>query len=326
MILRRTFLAGLAVLAAPLAAKAQRQPAKIARIGFLGLSSASATASRVEAMRTGLRDLGYVDGKNIVIEFRWAENKYDRLPELAAELVRTKVDVLVTYGAPGTRAAKGATTTIPIVIAATGDAVAMGLVASLARPGGNVTGSTYFIQDLFAKRLELLKQALPRVNQVAVLLNPGNPANLTNIKTMEIAAKSMNVDLHRFEARGPEEFESAFAAVAQKGVDAVQVLEDAMLNANVKGTAELAARHRLPSVGFADFARAGGMVGYGVNILELFRRVAYFVDRILKGTKPADLPVEQPTRFELVVNVKTAKALGLRIPQQLLLRADEVIE
>lgn len=323
---RRKFLAGIAALAAPLATRAQMQSSKIARIGFLGLTSASATAGRVEAMRAGLRDLGYVEGKNIVIEYRWADGKYDRLPELAADLVGTKVDVLVTYGAPGTRAAKGATTTIPIVIAATGDAVAMGLVASLARPGGNVTGSTYFIQDLFAKRLELLKQALPRVSQVAVLLNPGNPANLINTKTMELAAKSMKLGLHQFEARGPNEFENAFAAMAQKGVDAVHVIEDAMLNANAKGTAELAARHGLPSVGFAEFARAGGMLGYGVNIPELYRRVAYFVDRILKGSRPADLPVEQPTRFELLVNMKTAKALHLRMPQELLLRADEVIE
>lgn len=322
---RDTVLALIALGAVTHAARAQ-QADKIYRIGFLGLATASGAASRLEAMRAGLRDLGYAEGKNIVMEVRWANEEYDRLPELAAELVRLNVDVIVTHGAPGVRAAKGATATIPIVILSTGDAVASGLVASLARPGGNVTGSTYFIQDLFAKRLELLKEAVPRITQVGILMNPHNPANLTNIKKMESTAASMKVGLHRFEVRRPDEFAGAFVAMTRKGVDAVQVLEDAMLNANSKGTAEHAARQRLPSVGFTDFAESGGMIGYGVNLLQLSRRVGYFVDRILKGTKPADIPVEQATRFELVLNLETAKVLGIKIPQAVLLRADRVIE
>ena len=322
---RDTLLAFLALGAAPLFAKAQ-QTQKTYRIGFLGPTSTSGSASRVEAMRVGLRELGYVEGENLVIEFRWADGKYERLPELAAQLVRLKVDVLITVGVPGTRAAKGATTTIPIVIAATGDAVASGLVASLARPGGNVTGSTYFIQELFAKRLELLKGAVPRITQVAILLNPQNPGNLKNMEKMEVAAKSMKVALHLFGARGPDEFAGAFAAMAEKGVEAVQVLEDAMLNLNAVATADHAAKRRLPSIGFKEFADAGGMIGYGVNILELYRRAAYFADKILKGAKPADIPVEQATRFELVVNLRTARELGLTIPKSILLGADRVIE
>ena len=324
---RRIVLAlGAGALAAPLASFAQQQAAKIARIGFLGTASASGWASRVEALRAGLRDLGYVEGKNIVIEFRWAKEKYDQLPDLAAELVRLKVDVLVTGGTPGTLAAKRATTTIPIVMAVSGDAVASGLVASLARPGGNITGSTFFVQELYAKRLELLKEAVPRITQVAVLLNPDNPASLTNIKQMEIAAKSMKVELQRFEVRGPNEFEGAFSAMAKRRVDAVEITDDPMLIVNARAIADLAAKKRLPSIGFKEYAEAGGLKAYGVNLLDMWRRAAYFVDRILKGTKPGDLPVEQPTKFELVINMKTAKALGIKLPPSILVRADRVIE
>jgi len=267
-----------------------------------------------------------VEGKDIVIEYRWAEGKTDRLADLAAELVRLKLDVLVTVGTPGTLAAKRATTAIPIVMAGSGDAVASGLVASLARPGGNITGLTDSVPELMAKHLELLKQILPRSSRVAVLLNPGNPSNAAVLKTMESTAGSLKVELQRFEISGPDAFESAFSTMTQRRVDAIVVTTDSLFNNNVKAIADLAAQKRLPSAGTKEFAEAGGTIGYGLNFHENYRRAAYFVDRILKGTKPADLPVEQPTKFELVINLKTAKALGLTIPQTLLQRADQVIQ
>ena len=315
----------LGVLTAPFAADAQ-QPANVARIGFLGVASASSYTSEVEALRASLRDLGYVEGKNIVLEFGWAEGKHDRLTEVAAKLVRLKVDVIVTHAITGAGAAKQATTTIPIVIADAGDPVAAGLVASLARPGGNITGSTSFQSELNVKRLELLKEAMPRITQVAVLLNANNPANMRNVKDMEIAAKSMKVGLHQFAVRGPDEFDMAFATMARRGVAAIVIVEDPVLNADTVAIAILAARQRFPSIGFRKFAEAGGLMAYGVNRLELYRRAAYFVDRILKGAKPADLPVEQATKFELVINLKTARALGLSIPRSVRIRADQVIE
>jgi ABC-type uncharacterized transport system substrate-binding protein len=309
----------------PLAARSQ-QPGKVPRIGFLGPASASATASWLVALRSGLRDLGYEDGKNIVFEFRWAEGNDDRLPELAAELVRLEVDVLVTYGTPGTRAAKQATTTIPIVMAVSGDAVATGLISSLARPGRNVTGSTIFNPELCAKRLELLKEALPDTKRVAILLNPNNPVSRPNLQVAEITAASLKLELRQFEARGPNEFESAFSAMAISRVDAVSIFEDAIFFASTRSIADIALAQRLPSIGYLDFADAGGLIAYGVNLSDGFRRAAVFVDRILKGTKPSELPVEQPTRFKLVLNVKTAKVLGLEFSPTLLARADEVIE
>jgi putative ABC transport system substrate-binding protein len=323
---RRAFIGALAGgFLAPLAAGAQ-QAEKVWRIGFLGAAAPSVWASRVQALRAGLRDLGYVEGKNIVIEFRWANGMYDRLPDLAAELARLKIDVLVTAGTPGALSAKQATTTIPIVMAVSGDAVATGLVASLARPGGNITGSTSFSQQLHAKRLELLKEALPHLTLVGVLFNPRNPAFATDLQEMEIAARSMKVRLQRFETQGPNEFAGAFAAMGKSRVDAVVIQEDGMLNDNTRAMADLAAQQRLSSIGLTELADAGGLMGYGVNRVELFRRAAYFVDKILKGAKPADLPIEQPTKFKLVINLKTAKALGLTIPPSLLQRADQVIE
>jgi putative ABC transport system substrate-binding protein len=316
---------GAGALAAPLTSFAQ-QKGKVWRIGFLGAASASGLAGRVEALRAGLRDLGYVEGKSIVIEFRWAEGKYERLPELAAELVRLKVDVIVTHGVP-TRAAKAATTTIPIVMATSADPVELGFVASLARPGGNVTGMSGLSPETAAKRLELLKDAFPRTRHVAVLLNPDSPGNIRLVlPAMEATAKSLKLELQQFPVRGPSEFDSAFAAMAKRRVDAVVTTDDAMLLANIEAIANLAAKMRLPSVGFIEFAEAGGLMAYGANRRELFRRAAYFVDRILKGAKPADLPVEQATRFETVLNQKTAKALGLQFPQAVLARADRVIE
>ena len=316
---------GAAALASPLSSLAQPQT-KVWRIGFLGSESASAFASRVEALRAGFRDLGYVEGKNFVIEFRWAEGKRDRLPELAAELVRLKVDVLLTHATPGTLAAKQTTATIPIVMTGVGDAVRTGIVTSLARPGGNIAGTTYFVPELAAKRLELLKEAMPRVTQVAVLLNPDYPINVPVLQAMEVTAKAVKVGLQQFEARGPNVFDGAFAAMAKKRVGAVVVQEDPMLNVNQGAIANLAAKHRLAAAGIIELAEAGGLIGYGVVFPEMYRRAAYFVDRILKGAKPGDIPVERPTKFEMVINMKTAKALGIKLPNAILLRPDKVIE
>ena len=316
---------GASALTAPLPSFAQ-QPVKIAQIGFLGAASATGFAKQLDGFRLGLRDFGYTEGKNIVIEYRWAEGNYARLAELAAELVRSKVDVIVTHGTPGTRAAKGATTTMPIVMAVSGDAVATGLVVSLPRPGGNVTGSTFFGPELSAKQIELLKEILPRITLVAALLNPDNPVVGPMLKAIETTTKSLRLGLQQFAVRGPNEFENAFSAMVQKSIEAVAIQEDGMLNANVRTAGDLAMRKRLPLVGNTEVPQAGGLLGYGVNFPEMFRRAAYFVDKILKGAKPADLPVEQPTVFDLVINMKTAKALGIQIPQSVLLRANRVIE
>ena len=307
-------------------AVAQAQPAKVIRIGFLGPTSAASNAGRMEALRAGLRDLGYLEGKNLVIESRWAEGKFDRLPELAAELVRLNVDVILTTGTPGIRAAKNATTTIPIVMVTSGDPVGFGFVASLARPGGNITGSSTFGPELSAKRLELLKETLPRTQRVAVLFNPDNSINDRNLPAMEQTAKLLKIRLQRFEVRGAEEFKNAFAAMTKQRVDAVALPEDDFLNANQNEVAELVAKQRLPSIGRAEFAEAGGLIGYAVNFFDLYRRAAIFVDKILKGAKPAELPIEYPTKFIFTVNLKTAKQIGLTIPQSVLYQADKVIK
>ena len=302
-----------------------QQKGKIWRVGFLGTVSAASFGfpDRIEALRVGLRELGYVEGKNLALEFRWAENKHERLPELAAELVRLKVDVIVTHGT-GTGVAKNVTTTIPIVMALSGDPVATGLVASLARPGGNVTGMTGINPEVAAKRLELVMDAFPRTRNVAVLMNADSPKS--TFQAMEVAAASLKLNLHPFEVRRPGDLDSAFAAMAKKRVDAIVTIDDGMLTANSGAIAKLAAKMRVPAVGLTEFAEAGGLMAYGPNRRDMFRRSAYFVDRILKGAKPADLPVEQATRFETVLNLKTAKALGLQFPQSVLARADTVIE
>jgi putative ABC transport system substrate-binding protein len=286
----------------------------------------SVLRSRWKRFRTGLRDLGYLEGTNIVIEYRWAEGRYDRLADLAAELVRLKVDVLVTHGTPGGLAAKRATTTIPIVTATSADAVTSGLVESLARPGGNVTGSSFFVPELNAKRMEFLKEAFPHTRRMAVLLNPDNPAMVPILHALELTAGPLKVALQQFAVRRPNEFDGAFSAMTKSQVDAVAIIEDSVFQANAGAIAGLAVEKRLPSTGFKEFAEAGGLMAYGPSISHLFRRAAVYVDKILKGVRPADLPVEQPTKFELVINLKTAKALGLTIPQSLLLRADEVIQ
>ena len=330
MIGRRAFLAGLSgsLLAAPLAAEAQ-QTGKIFRIGFLspGYPYGSRNRFRLGALQQGLRELGFVEGQNISIETRWAEGKYERLPGLAAELVRLKVNVIVTYSPPAIQAAKQATGTIPIVMAGIIDPVATGFVASLARPGGNITGLSLMAPELVGKQLQILKEIVHKVSRVAVLGNPANTGNAPQLRYAQEAAQALRLRLQTLEARDPHEIDSAFAAMTKEGAGAVVVLVDAMFIGQRTRIADLAARSRLASVyGLVDFAEVGGLVFYGANDADRFRRAAYLVDRILKGAHPGDLPVEQPTKFELAINLKTAKALGLTIPPALLGRADEVIE
>ena len=325
--MKRRALLGLlgGALAAPLASFAQRQPTKAFRIGLLGLVSAAGYARQVEALRQGFRDLGYVEGQNIVIEYRWAEGRYDRLPALAAELIGLQPDVIVTSG-PGTRVLKAATTTIPIVMAVGGDAVVDGLVASLARPGGNITGSTYFAPELSAKRLEMLKDAVPRLARVAVMLNPDNRSYGVDLGLLRKTATALKVELIEVPVRSPGDFDDAFELMLRRRADGLVYLTDTMLVANMRRLGELSAKNRMPGAGSDEYPEGGGLLAYGVNFPELWRRAPYFVDKILKGANPAATPVEQATKFETVVNLKTAKALGLKIPQSVLIRADRVIE
>ena len=325
---RREFitLLGGAAVGWPLPVRAQ-QRAKVARIGYLGLVSASWHAPRVTAFRAGLRELGYVEGKDIVIEFRWAEGQYDRLPALAADLARLNVDVIVTHAAPGAFAAKKATSTIPIVITAIADLHALGLVESSARPGGNLTGLSNFNAELLGKRLELLKELVPSLAKAAVLLNADNSVGRQNIlRELEPTAKALKVELLPFEAREPGDFEGTFAAMVSQQIGAVVLHEDPVLNANSKTIVEIVARHRLPTCGFPEFVAAGGLMAYGIHFPDLDRRAAAFVDKILKGAKPAELPVERSTKFTTIVNLRTARAIGIDMPTSILLRADEVIE
>ena len=316
------------LLAEPLEGLAQQPPATMPRIGFLGVSTPAAWGPRVDAFRAGLRDLGYIEGKNIAIEYRFAEGHYDRLPLLAAELVRLKVDVIVTHSAPGALAAKQATAKnpIPVVMTNVGDAVGSGIVASLARPGGNITGDTFYVTELVAKRLEVLKDAIPGVRRVAILANPDNAATGQYVQTIGDAARSLNVSTPMFHARSPADLDGAFAAMAKDRVDALSVVEDVVLIANFKRIAELAVKYRLPSISFVEYPDAGGLFGYGVDFLALYRRAPYFVDRILKGAKPADIPIERPIKFDLVINMKTAKALGYTVPTATRVRADREIQ
>src|SRR3989454_497288 len=313
----------LALALAPLVAEAQ--PAeKLARIGYLSLGSAADTP---KALLQGLRELGYVEGQNLVIEYRYAEGKAERLPDLAAELVSLSVDVIVAGGTPPPLAAKRATRTIPFVMTSAGGPVGSGLVASLARPGGNVTGLSTFTRELAAKRLQLLKEVVPGVSRVAVLWNAANPYAVLNMRETEAAAQTLGVQVQSLEVRGPDDFENALPAAIRGRAGALIVVDDPLTFAYRMRIADFAARNRLPAMyGFREFAEAGGLTAFGANLADLYRRAATYVDKILKGAKPSDLPVEQPTKFELVINMKTAKALGLTIPQSLLLRADQVIE
>ena len=299
------------------------------RIGFLGVQTPAAWGPRLDAFRAGLRDLGYVEGKNVEIEFRFAEGQFDRLPGLADELVSLQVDVLVTHSTVGALAAKKATATnrIPVVMTNVGDAVGTGIVASLARPGGNITGDTFFAPELAAKRLEVLREAIPRARRIAVLANPDSPGTAPQLQAMEITAKALDMALVRIDVRGPADLNGAFAAMTETKVDAVVVNEgDTKIIANVRSIAEQAVAQRLPSIGFIEYVDAGGLFGYGVNFLALYRRAAVFVDKILKGTKPADIPIERPTTFEFAINMRTATALGITVSSATRLRADRVIE
>ena len=261
-----------------------------------------------------------------MIESRWADGKYDQLATLLADLIRLRVDVIVTSSTPGALAAKQATTTIPIVVAAIGDALASGIASSLARPGGNITGLTIFNPEIAAKRLELLKEVRPDLKDVAILLNLANPNNDSILPQMNRVAQPLNLELHQFDVRSPADFEAAFSAMAAQGVSALVPLEDPILLSNAPAVAALALKQRLPSCGWPDFAIGGGVMGYGVDFPDLFRHAATYVDKILKGAKPGDLPIQRATKFEIIVNLKTAKALGLTIPCSLLVRANEVIE
>jgi putative tryptophan/tyrosine transport system substrate-binding protein len=303
-----------------------QQPKKIPRIGFLGTASPSAASARIEALRQGLRELGYVEGKNIVIEQRYAEEKLDRVNELAAELVRLKVDVIVTVGPAATRSAKEATTVIPIVMGVDDDPVGNGFVASLARPGRSITGLSTLGPEISGKQLELLKEIIPSLSRVAVLGNSMQPGNAQSLREVELAAGALGVNLQYLDVLSPEDIETVFRAASKGRADAVLVLRAPVFFSHRKQIVDLAAKSRLPAMYYTtEYLENGGLMTYGVSITDLFRRAATYVDKILKGAKPADLPVEQPTKFELVINLKTAKQIGLTIPPNVLARADKVI-
>jgi putative ABC transport system substrate-binding protein len=324
---RREFITTVAggLLAVPLAARAQ-QPAKVARIGFLATHSPAETANHLEAFRQGLRDLGYVEGRNIAIEYRWAEGRVERFPDFAVELVGLKVDVIVATSSPLALAAKNATRTIPIIFATAADPVGSGLVAGIAHPGGNVTGLSLLAPEIVARQLQLLKEAVPKVSRVAVLSNPANPYTALLVKETEAAARSLRVRVQLLGVRGADAFDSAFSAITKERPGALFVLFDPLFVGHRTRIAEFANKNRLPAMyPHREYAETGGLMAYGPDLRDNFRRAATYVDKILKGAKPADLPVEQPTKFELVINLKTAKALGLNIPPSLLQRADEVI-
>ena len=314
----------LSLILAPLAAEAQR-PSEVRRIGYLQAGVSGLPSSFYEILREGLRDLGYVEGRNIIIEYRSGEDRL-RVAELAAELVRLNVEVIVTPGA-ATSAAKRATETVPIVFSYSGDPIEAGFVKSLARPGGNMTGITWLAFELVGKRLELLKEAAPRVSRVAILSNPAHAGEQRELRETERTARAVGSMVQYHQVRTTADFHAAFDAIVRDKADALLVFPEAATMTHRQQLAEFAAKQRLPSVfGWREYVEAGGLMSYGPNRLETAKRLAVYVDKILKGRKPADLPVEQPTKFELVINMKTAKALGLTIPQTLLLRADQVIE
>jgi len=324
---RREFITlfGGAAVGWPLAGSAQTQP-KIPRVGFVFGVTPTTSKHNIEAFRQGLRELGYVEGQTIVLEVRWAEGRSERMQELMSELVGLKVDVLVAASTPAALAAKNVTQSIPIVMIA-GDPIGLGLVTSLARPGGNVTGLSYYGEAITGKRLELLKEVVPELARVGVLRNPLAPSHPIYWKDTEVAAQRLGVALEALEVRGPEDFEAAFATAKQRNAQALLVFDDILTITYRSRITALAASSRLPAMyGSREFPDAGGLMSYGPSNVLIYRGFATFVDKILKGAKPADLPVEQPTKFELVINVKVAKALGLTIPPSLLARADELIE
>jgi putative tryptophan/tyrosine transport system substrate-binding protein len=300
---------------------------KVQRIGFLGATSLSGESARIEAFRQGLRELGYVEDKNLLIEYRWAEGKFDRLPALAAELARLKLDVIVTGGATSTRAAKKVTTAIPIVMAQVHDPVGAGFVASLARPGGNITGLSTLAPEISGKRLELLKEIIPRLSRVAVLgTSTDNPGNEQALRETEVAAAAFRVQVQYLDVPSSKDIETAFREATNARADTLLLLGSPVFQAHRRQIVELALKRRVPTMyPNPEFVGDGGLMNYGVNITDLHWRAATFVDKILKGAQPADLPVEQPTKFELVINLKTAKQIGLTIPPNVLARADRVI-
>jgi putative ABC transport system substrate-binding protein len=320
-----TFLVGALLLVLSFPANAQ-QTVKIARIGYLDATSPAASSARIEAFRQGLRELGYVEGKNTVIEYRSAEGNPQKLPDLASELVSLNVDVILAEGS-APRAAKQVTTTIPIIMSNNGDPIGTGLIASLARPGGNVTGlSTTPGPEIYGKNMELLKETIPKLTRVVVLTNPTNPISALVLKGTETAARAFKVSLHPLEARVANEYDTVFAAAIKERAGAILVVQDPMFFGDRKRLADLAIKNRLPAMyGILEHVEAGGLMAYAANRIDLFRRAATYVDKILKGAKPAELPVEQPTKFELVINLKTAKQIGLTIPPNVLARADKVI-
>jgi ABC-type uncharacterized transport system substrate-binding protein len=324
---RREFvlLGGSAAAAWPVAARAQPS-GKTYRIGFLGPGSYAERTRDIDALRMGLRRLGYEEGRNTVIEYRWAEGRYDRLPELTAELVKLNVDVLVTAGTPGALAAKQATSTIPIVLAAVGDPVAAGIVDSLARPGGNVTGLTFFFVEICAKRVELIKEAIPALNRIAVLINPANPSHVLALPTMQGMASALGAELVPVETKGLDDLAGTIATMTARGARALVAIDDPMLISIAPQIAELALQNSVPMIGFKPQAEAGALMDNGVHLADLYSRSAAFVDKILKGTPPGNLPIERAVKFELVVNLKTAERLGIELPASVLIRADEVIE
>ena len=303
-----------------------QQLTKVPRIGYLAATSPSINPTRIEAFRQGLLDLGYIEGKNIVIEWRFAEGKPDRLPTLAAELVRLKVDVIVSGGSTANRAAKDATSAIPIVMSQDNDPVANGFVASLARPGGNITGLATLRTELSGKRLEILTEIVPKLSRLAVLGSSSNPGNAQSLKETKLAAGAFGVKTQYLDVLGPSDIESAFRAASNERASAVLVLASPILNSRRTQVVELAAKRRLPAVyDRREFVEDGGLMSYGVSVFDLDRRAATYVDKILKGAKPADLPVEQPIKFEFIINLKAAKQIGLTIPPNVLARADKVI-
>jgi putative ABC transport system substrate-binding protein len=314
------------LLAAPLAADAQ-QAGRTVTIGYLGNSSPSLESNFVEAFRKGLRQLGYVEGRNLIIRFAWAEGQQERHPVLARELVRLKPDVILTAGTPGTLAAKQATQSIPIVMAIAGDPVGAGLVSSLARPGGNVTGHSTLTPEVEGKRLELLKEAVAKLSRVAVLRNPANPFTPISWKATQAAAEALGVKLQPVEVRGPNDLDRAFARIKAAHPDGLVLIPDLFLYTYRASIVQFLVKNRFPAIfPLREFAQEGALMTYGANYPDMYRHAATYVDKILKGAKVADLPVEQPTRFELVINLKTAKALGLTIPPSIMVRADHVIQ
>jgi len=310
----------------PLAARAQ-QRASVPRVGYLFSFTQTEGRHLWEACRQGLRELGYVEGQNIVVEPRWAEGRHERLPSLAEDLVHRRVDIIVTAATPASRAAHAATRTIPIVIVAVGEPVKAGLAASLARPGGNVTGLSLLTPELSGKRLELLREAVPKIARVGVLKNPDNPVSAIFLEETQAAARNLGIELRSSDAQNLEQIEHAFNQAAARGDDGVIVFDDPVLWSHRAKFVELAAARKLPTMyGYRDFVDGGGLMSYGPDRPDQYRRTAIFVDKIIKGAKPADLPIERPTKFELIFNRKAARALGLEVPTSLLLRADEIVE